>query len=461
VRYLIVTCEECKTSFQLDESRIPASGAQVRCSRCKHAFFLPHPSASASEAAHAVAEEAALDATPGVPKAAGEAEEEEWQFSEEVRVEGDDGLDTAEGLDADALLADATPEPAISDGDGEDETEVVDARGESSGLELESDPTADDRDESSFGSVDDFSSLTEADDVAPVDLDDAGPELERPAPDLASAGSYSAAGSTDDLGDPESWDLVGSDIGAGTRPTTGGFGGGLGAELPAADFAFGAEADDDLYEASSGARSLVLRGMAGAGSAIGWCATLALVAGVLFVGARAAWQDLQPSPQTVAAAGLEAETSRIRWLETRRAGFAMVIEGQLRNVAGRALRPALVQLSLLDADGERLAAEPIPAGMPLDEETLREAPRATLQSTIADAALRLREAPLAAGEARPFTAIALEDDLPRGAQRLLLEIVDAPEVGPRLTEETPPAAGVEGSASPGDQLVDEESDFSP
>jgi hypothetical protein len=197
---------------------------------------------------------------------------------------------------------------------------------------------------------------------------------------------------------------------------------------------------------------------------IGWCATLALIAGVLFVGARAAWQDLQPSPQTVVSAGLEAETSRIRWLETRRAGFAMVIEGRLRNVAGRALRPALVQLSLLDADGERLAAEPISAGTPLDEETLREASRAALRSTIADAALRLREAPLAAGETRPFTAIALEDDLPRGAQRLLLEIVDAPEVGPRLAEETPPAAGVEDSAtpgSPGDQLVDEESDFSP
>ncbi len=37
---MILTCERCDTRFRLDESRLPARGARVRCSRCKHAFFV-------------------------------------------------------------------------------------------------------------------------------------------------------------------------------------------------------------------------------------------------------------------------------------------------------------------------------------------------------------------------------------------------------------------------------------
>jgi predicted Zn finger-like uncharacterized protein len=37
---MIVTCASCLTKFNLDESKIPARGAKVRCSRCKHIFFV-------------------------------------------------------------------------------------------------------------------------------------------------------------------------------------------------------------------------------------------------------------------------------------------------------------------------------------------------------------------------------------------------------------------------------------
>jgi predicted Zn finger-like uncharacterized protein len=37
---LIITCEQCATQFQLDDARIPEKGARVRCSRCKHRFFV-------------------------------------------------------------------------------------------------------------------------------------------------------------------------------------------------------------------------------------------------------------------------------------------------------------------------------------------------------------------------------------------------------------------------------------
>jgi predicted Zn finger-like uncharacterized protein len=46
---MIVTCASCLTKFNLDESRIPAKGAKVRCSRCQHVFFIVPPTESKEE----------------------------------------------------------------------------------------------------------------------------------------------------------------------------------------------------------------------------------------------------------------------------------------------------------------------------------------------------------------------------------------------------------------------------
>lgn len=40
---MIVTCTSCMTKFSLDESKIPAKGAKVRCSKCQHVFFVTPP----------------------------------------------------------------------------------------------------------------------------------------------------------------------------------------------------------------------------------------------------------------------------------------------------------------------------------------------------------------------------------------------------------------------------------
>jgi predicted Zn finger-like uncharacterized protein len=91
---LIVTCQNCDTSFQLDESRVPPKGIRVRCSRCKEAFFLPHPSASAADAVHEVAGDAAttggtvapnvtqdLPPTAALGQGASEEDEHDWEFN--------------------------------------------------------------------------------------------------------------------------------------------------------------------------------------------------------------------------------------------------------------------------------------------------------------------------------------------------------------------------------------------
>lgn len=40
---MIVTCASCLTKFYLDDSKIPAKGAKVRCSRCKQVFYVVTP----------------------------------------------------------------------------------------------------------------------------------------------------------------------------------------------------------------------------------------------------------------------------------------------------------------------------------------------------------------------------------------------------------------------------------
>jgi len=40
---MIITCASCLTKFNLDDSRIPPKGVKVRCSRCKHVFYVVPP----------------------------------------------------------------------------------------------------------------------------------------------------------------------------------------------------------------------------------------------------------------------------------------------------------------------------------------------------------------------------------------------------------------------------------
>jgi predicted Zn finger-like uncharacterized protein len=40
---MIVTCASCLTKFNLDDSRISSKGIKVRCSRCKHVFYVVSP----------------------------------------------------------------------------------------------------------------------------------------------------------------------------------------------------------------------------------------------------------------------------------------------------------------------------------------------------------------------------------------------------------------------------------
>ncbi len=90
---MIVTCQRCETRFQLDDLRVPAAGARVRCSRCKHAFLALPPSASAEQTIHAAAEGALLAEAPTPPSvtedlpeplSSATEDEDEWQFADQA-----------------------------------------------------------------------------------------------------------------------------------------------------------------------------------------------------------------------------------------------------------------------------------------------------------------------------------------------------------------------------------------
>jgi predicted Zn finger-like uncharacterized protein len=40
---MVISCPECSTRFRVDEGKIPAQGARIRCARCKHIFTVTPP----------------------------------------------------------------------------------------------------------------------------------------------------------------------------------------------------------------------------------------------------------------------------------------------------------------------------------------------------------------------------------------------------------------------------------
>lgn len=456
---MIVTCEECSTSFQLDDARIPASGARVRCSRCKHAFFLPNPSASQSQAIEAVVSETiqgkavrSPDAARDLTSAAGaDPDEEDWQFSEEIRVADDEPEegershaaiprpdsfdltgDFGRGFDPDMLSQEApakplpTPVAAPSAKPARSKTAAGTTPPAAVPSPVKAVTSEPKRDESSFGSIDDFSSLIDDEEVS-IDLaTEPRSDVHRSAPRTAPAPAASVTAAADDLGDPESWDIVGGDgarqakaaVAALVRPAV------VPKAKKAADKApldLFADTElppirDDQDESPAAYRKFI-----GAGKLVGWCVTALCVVIVGKALMRPEWSRWSEAPQRIEIGSIVAETTRSGWLETSRSGLLFVVEGELRNSGSQPVAAPPVQLALLDRAGERLAVPPIRAGEPLTDQSLRESPPEALSGQLERSVSGWLATPLAAGEVRRFTAVSRAEDLPSDARRVLLE----------------------------------------
>lgn len=501
-RSLIVTCGECTTSFELDESRIPPSGARVRCSRCKHAFFLAHPSSSQTEAVQSIVEETVGDvAAGGVPPAADDLvgldgsiaslanpsesavesdDEENWEFTEEVRTEGQDdlnegdnfgvGADFSEGFEAASFETETATEAANeidldSGGDdivgeeldtdfADDGIDLQDDDG-SSGVELEvatddigdmqvdtegllgivgddddvSEIVADaeaGRDDSGFGDVADFSALAE--EVAPAQIESVVEEIHS---DVSNQeGIDTSSGVTDDLSDPENWDLAPDSDFDSPKSSIAGLvdsfsPGSRSASEPAAASHLESDFDPADFDAEIGERSMLSLGLRTIATTLGWMITMASVSVVAYLSLVPEWQRWTVAPQTLALEAFSAETTRTRWVETSRSGSLLVIDGVAHNTGREVIWPPALQIALLDVEGEEISAAQTPIGSPLTERVLREATAAELAESMWLAPEQFRTSPLGPGESRAFQAIVA--DLPDGARRYVVEVADEAE----------------------------------
>lgn len=111
---MVVQCEQCRTRFKLDDSKVGDKGVKVRCSKCRHIFLVRPERASATEEPDFDALFTGLVASP----ASGRSEEsadlpDDSGISEPVsaRFEGDDGQ-TVSGPDFSAGSDDESLEAA-------------------------------------------------------------------------------------------------------------------------------------------------------------------------------------------------------------------------------------------------------------------------------------------------------------------------------------------------------------
>lgn len=425
---MIITCESCSTRFQLPDERVPERGVRVRCSRCRHAFFVKPPVEREDVVEAAVASAVAEHAPGPEPSPSGTRlaeDESDWEFNHEATpAEPEPGIDAARRAVDDLLGGAPAVAPAAAAPDaldlGSDVDTDIDAL-------LDAGPPAGAPTPSGL-------------DV--VGLDDPGPELgepdlEEPAPiEEPDAGGPAA----EELGSPESWDFFDDPEPApeAAQPSV---------ETVPMRIALGR-----IGEAPRRARSPVEVEvepspagvwLARVGHAVGWLVFAALMAGVLHRGLWAE-QGLPTGPVTSQSLeGFELTELRGRWIDNAAVGRIYVVSGSLQSTRSVRVPGTRIAVRLLDGRGQVLMEPAAFVGAPL--------PAAWLRELHPDELRRLAESvrPEAAPQGSPRAFSAVLSRVPGAAQRFEL-VALVPERATPASED-PPAGGpadapAEGSA---------------
>jgi len=432
---VVVVCEKCHTRFHLSDSKVSAKGTRVRCSRCKHAFFITLPGTEKAEAIEEVVAEVTgageapapeasrdlLDPNPetGEPKPrerpaqlwAEEPDrgefEEDWQFN-------DDSLSEIQG----------EPEPQAI-GIGESDATALYLAGEPPALEIAADG-ADYIGEPEIAAdvADSIGEPEIAADVADF-IGEPEPEMspvQEPEPlDPVAAIRAREAGldssSADDLGSPEEWDFLGT---VEDEPL----------EEPAPEDGVSEPAvplDDEASSASSSPalsdsptaapaarvdsdRPLLATRLAGLASLASWVlVVLAFSVGISAVFTQAGERTaMSAGPVEIAVSGLTltATEVRSRWVENALAGNLLVVSGNLENRGSSALTPRrAVWVQLISTEGEPIAGATAAAGRALDERRLREWDPDRLRRVLEASAAARAHRPFRPGERVRFDAV--------------------------------------------------------
>jgi predicted Zn finger-like uncharacterized protein len=367
-----ITCEQCRTQFQLDDSRIPERGVRVRCSRCKHAFFVKPATEAGDRVENAVEQALAEDEEQQAgsiqelgPAAAlrGEGEEEsDWEFNDGSPDPQPDLAAAREVVDD--LLGPVDQAPSE---EGDDQPLGTD-------LDVE----------------DDIDSLLEATGCS-ADLEALEPAAE------------------EDLGSPEGWDFFSEEADLEQTPM---------GQIPVAPQPTleRPPIDVDAEPSKTGHR---LRWLA---HAAGWLGVALLLLGGLHGGIVAQPAGPLAMRTSQAAAGFEATAVEGRWLDNAAAGPIYVISGELLRVGSRPAAPgAWLAVRLFDEKGVLLAEEAAAAGPAPPEARLREEDPRELRAALVQGSLALAGAPPVPGDAWQFHAVL--SDLPEAASHFDLTAI--------------------------------------
>jgi len=431
---VVIACKHCNTRFQLDDARVPDVGVRVRCSRCKHAFFVAPPG-GAEEALHAAAADAAAHEESSAPPPTEDlpppfegadarseaAVEEDWQFN--IPESAASGAPEAEDAPPAPLgpMAESAPlaDPRSQSGPPDPLPEAPPSLPEARPHETSFEPhiEEDDLRDELFGISDSDPAPEEPGAEAGLEGDqlfgssegDLGvedPELASSAPEAPAAEAEAEAEpepereeGLGDLGSPEDWDFIGD--GPLPEPKV--------ATAPAATPSAASSATAAPQTAKPEPAGVVDRRVQVPRwmvwrDAAGW-----LACAVLFIaGLAGAWNGSpEPALRTAPAAELgplRLQDLRAAVVENLHAGPVWVFRGTLVNPQAESARAdVLPRLALLDDSGEVVGEAWF--GRSASDEAVRERLPTEVSPKSAAASRHLAQRSLAAGEQLELTAI--------------------------------------------------------
>jgi predicted Zn finger-like uncharacterized protein len=435
---VFVSCDHCHTEYELDDAKIPAGGARLRCTNCNHYFVIvpPEPSdlQSADDLAHDALSTEVPDGADPDPEQEAAPEEEfdpdgesDWEFNDVVETPESEaggevpesGFDLGGASESGLDLDDASESDFDLDGEMGDlsaaEDVVDDLLGPAGAIDADAAAAVDDllgeidtadlrSDESSGDLASGSESPSEGLDPGAADaLDETGGDI-----------SGDGGDSLDDLSD---WGLFddpaetdASAVSAGAK----------GPKVSAAHDGARAEPRVELAVAMADDLPTSVRWTDRIAAVAGWGAVLSMLIVALVGGLAPNSVDARAPAGSWSGAGFEADQIVGRWVDNAVAGSIYVVSGRVRGAPGsdRASRKTL-GIRLIDTTGREIDRALIPLAPAVPERILRESSPAEL-----DAFQTRRAGRIAAVGERWVSFEAVLTDLPRYAGRFELQALD-------------------------------------
>ena len=404
---MIISCPECSTRFRVDDHKIPAQGAKIRCARCKHIFAVAPP---------APEPEPLIKETPVVPPqpAASAA-------TDDFPAEADDFSTAADDFSAETDDFSPSAESAAAESAKDDSFGFEDEIG--AGVNDEFDPTtfeeeeAAEDDDFSYGddygnvSIDGTDDLPEEDSFAfgePAPRDSAATaqdsqgefrfkEEKAPAPDPL-AGTFAEDPSIDDNG-----------------------------LSPADDFAFERSAPEAMPAARSSSRSPL---------SVVILFVLVLILAVLVAGGILVWKNgpggleslisnLTGQPQlTEQQGGIRLTNLQGSFITNRKEGELFVIRGVAINEHKEAQAAIQVKGVIYDKSGKQILQKTIFCGNPISDADLRKLSYSKMEEMMGNQfGESLANLNVTPGQSIPFTIVFHK--LPKTLSEFVVEVADS------------------------------------